>query len=171
MKTVKVWDPLVRGVHWTLVVCVFGDFALNEAGGVVHRWLGFAAAGLVVLRLIWGFFGTPHARFSDFFPTPSRLVPYFGALLRGREPRMVGHNPLAALMMLILMALVLALGVTGFLLGTDAFWGSDSMLGIHDAVANTLIVLVTLHAAAAIIESIRQRENLVWSMVTGKKRP
>ncbi len=171
MKMVNVWDRLVRGVHWTLVVCVVGDFALNEPGGVVHRWLGYAAAGLVVLRLIWGFCGTPHARFSDFFPTPSRLVPYVRALLRGREPRMVGHNPLAALMMLTLLMLVLALGVTGFLLGTNTFWGSDSMLGIHDAIANTLIVLVVVHAAAAIIESIRHRENLVWSMVTGKKRP
>jgi cytochrome b len=171
MKMVKVWDPLVRGVHWTLVVCVIGDFALNEPGGVAHRWLGYAAAGLVVLRLIWGFFGTPHARFSDFFPTPSRLMPYVRALLRGREPRMVGHNPLAALMMLTLMVLLLALGVTGFLLGTDSFWGSDTMLGIHGAIANTLIVLVAMHAAAAIIESIRHRENLVWSMLTGKKRP
>ncbi|MEO8546241.1 MAG: cytochrome b/b6 domain-containing protein [Burkholderiaceae bacterium] len=168
---VKVWDPLVRGVHWSLVVCVIGDFALNEPGGATHRWLGYAAAGLVVLRLIWGFFGTPHARFSDFFPTPSRLFPYVRALLRGHEPRMVGHNPLAALMMLTLLVLVLALGVTGFLLGTDAFWGSESMLGIHEAIANTLIALVAVHAGAAIVESFRHRENLVWSMVTGKKRP
>lgn len=171
MKMVKVWDPLVRGVHWALVVCVIGDFALNEPGSAAHRWLGYVAAGLVVLRVMWGFFGTPHARFSDFFPTASRLVPYVRALLRGREPRMVGHNPLAALMMLTLLVLVLALGVTGFLLGTDAFWGSESMLGFHDVLANTLILLVAVHAAAAIIESIRHRENLVWSMVTGKKRP
>jgi cytochrome b len=144
MKMMKVWDPLVRGVHWALVVCVIGDFTLNEPGGTAHRWLGYAAAGLVALRLIWGFFGTRHARFSDFFPTPSRLVPYVRALLRGREPRMVGHNPLAGLMMLTLLILVLA---------------------------NTLIALVVIHAAAAIIESFRHRENLVWSMVTGKKRP
>jgi cytochrome b len=171
MKMMKVWDPLVRGVHWALVVCVIGDFTLNEPGGTAHRWLGYAAAGLVALRLIWGFFGTRHARFSDFFPTPSRLVPYVRALLRGREPRMVGHNPLAGLMMLTLLILVLALGFTGFLLGTDTFWGSESLLGIHEAIANTLIALVVIHAAAAIIESFRHRENLVWSMVTGKKRP
>ena len=60
---------------------------------------------------------------------------------------------------------------TGFVVWTASFWGSDTMLGIHDAIDNTLIVLVAMHAAAAIIESIRHRENLVWSMLTGKKRP
>jgi cytochrome b len=60
--------------------------------------------------------------------------------------------------------------VTGFLLGTDAFWGDDLMRGIHEWIANVLIGLVGLHALAAVVESIRHRENLVWSMITGKKR-
>ena len=97
LKTIKVWDPLVRLFHWTLVVCVIGNFALNEAGEKVHRWMGYTAAGVVVLRVLWGFFGSLHARFSDFFPTPSRVTPYVKALVRGKAPRMVGHNPVAAM--------------------------------------------------------------------------
>ncbi|HAL38507.1 MAG TPA: cytochrome B [Polaromonas sp.] len=170
VKTIKIWDPLVRAIHWTLVVCVISNFALKEGGDALHHWLGYIAAGAVILRVLWGFVGTRHARFADFFPTSSRLVPYLNALVRRQEPRMLGHNPAAAVMMLTLMALVLALGVTGFLLGTDTFWGDDLMKGIHEWTANVLIGLVGLHALAAVVESIRHRENLVWSMITGKKR-
>lgn len=170
MSTTKVWDPVVRISHWTLVACVIGNYALNEAGESLHQWMGYAAVVAVMLRIVWGFVGTQHARFSDFFPTPARLSPYMRALLRGNEPRSVGHNPAGALMMLVLMALIVALGCTGYLMETDAFWGNEGMQNLHSILANTLITLVCVHAAAAVVESMRHRENLIWSMVTGKKR-
>lgn len=136
----------------------------------MHCWLGYVAAGVVILRVLWGFVGSRHARFSDFFPTHLRLVHYLKTLVRGQEPRMLGHNPAAAVMMLTLMALVLALGVTGFLLDTDAFFGDDLMKGIHALISNVLIGLVGLHAVAAIVESLRHGDNLVCSMIIEKKR-
>ena len=169
MKTIRVWDPLVRVLHWTLVACVLGNL-LNESGETLHRALGYTATGVVLTRLVWGFVGSRHARFADWFPSPARLLPYLRELIRLRAPRHIGHNPAGAVMMLALLALVLALGATGYLMTTDAFFGEEWVEEVHEALANALIAAVALHVAAALFESWRHRENLVASMLHGRKR-
>lgn len=169
-RTVRVWDPVVRLIHWTVVVAVSLNLFILKPGRLYHRYVGYVVIGAVLIRLVWGFVGTRHARFSDFFPTPGRLIPYVKALLRGEEPRHIGHNPAAAVMMLALLVLLLATGITGWMTTLDAFWGEDWLEELHGGFANAIMVLALVHAAAAIIESLRHRENLVWSMVTGRKR-
>ena len=169
MNTIRVWDPLLRALHWTLVACVLGNL-LNESGETLHRALGYTASGVVMARLVWGFVGPRRARFADWFPTPARLLPYLRALLQGRAPRHIGHNPAGAVMMLALLALVLGLGTTGYLMTTDAFFGEDWLEEIHEALADVLVGSVALHVAAALFESWRHRENLVASMLHGRKR-
>ena len=168
MKTIRVWDPLVRLLHWTLVICVLSNL-LNENGESIHRWLGYTASVVVFVRFIWGFVGPQYARFSDWFPTPSRLFPYVKALLRNEAPRHIGHNPAGAVMMLALMALVLSLGATGYLMTTDAFFGEEWLEEIHEGLSNILIGSVILHVGAALFESWKHGENLVASMAHGRK--
>ncbi len=168
MKKIRVWDPHVRILHWTLVACVFGNL-LNESGYPIHRALGMLASAVVVIRIVWGFVGTPHARFSDWLPWPSRLIPYLKALLRNRAPRHIGHNPAGALMMLALMALVLGLGISGFLMTTDAFYEDETLLAVHQTLVGILTGAILLHVAGALFESWKHRENLVASMIHGDK--
>ena len=104
-RTVRVWDPVVRLFHWTVVIAVCLNLFVLKPGRLYHRYAGYVVIGAVLIRLVWGFIGTRHARFGDFFPTPSRLIPYLKALFRREEPRHLGHNPAAAVMMLALMAL------------------------------------------------------------------
>ncbi|MFN4103497.1 MAG: cytochrome b/b6 domain-containing protein [Tepidimonas sp.] len=91
------------------------------------------------------------------------------ALLRGVPDDHPGHNPLGALMMLLLMALVLALALTGWLQSTDALWGEEWVEELHEGLANTLLVAAGLHAAAAIVMGRLQRVHLVRAMITGVK--
>ena len=169
-RTVRVWDPVVRLFHWTVVTaCVLNLFILRP-GKLYHRYVGYVVIAAVLIRLVWGFVGSHHARFADFFPTPGRLIPYLRDLLAGRDQRHIGHNPAAAVMMLGLMALLLATAVTGWMSTLDAFWGEDWLEELHGGLANAILVLALIHAAAAIVESLRHRENLVWAMVTGRKR-
>jgi len=165
----RVWDPFVRGFHWSLVACVVLNQWLLEEGDPPHRWVGYAAATLVGLRVIWGFVGTRHARFADFWPTRARLRAHLGAWRRGEHPATPGHNPLGALMMLTLMALVLLLGLTGWLMGTDRFWGDQTLESLHTWMADALIALAGLHAAAALVMGRLERTRLVKAMVTGVK--
>ncbi len=151
------------------MLCVLANL-VNEGGSDWHRRAGYVASAIVVLRCIWGVVGPRHARFADWWPTPARLLPYLRALLRGQAPRMLGHNPAGAVMMLVLLMLVMTLGLSGYMMGSDAFWGEEWLEELHEGVANTLIAAVSLHVLAAIIESIRHRENLPLAMINGYKR-
>lgn len=165
----RVWDPFVRVFHWSLVSTVVLNQWVLEEGERPHRWLGYAAAVLVLLRVVWGFIGPRYARFSDFWPTPTRLRHHLRAWFQGDEIHVSGHNPLGALMMLALMLLVLLLALTGWLQGTDRFWGNEALRDAHESLADSLIGLAGLHAAAAIVMGRLERTRLVKAMITGVK--
>ena len=167
---VRVWDPLVRIFHWSLVAAFFGAWFLGEDGGALHQALGYTVLGPVAFRLVWGTVGSRHARFADFVPTPRRLAGYARDMLARREARHLGHNPAGAVMILALLTLLAATGATGWLQTTDAFWGSEWLDRVHALLAHATLVLVGLHVAGVIYSSLRHRENLVRAMVTGRKR-
>jgi cytochrome b len=73
-------------------------------------------------------------------------------------------------MMLLLIVLLVATATTGCMTTLDAFWGEKWLERLHGTIANSIIVLAFIHGGAAILESWRHRENLVWSMVTGRKK-
>jgi cytochrome b len=166
---VPVWDRFVRVFHWALVGCVLTNFFIVDDGETVHQWVGYTATALVVARVVWGFVGTRHARFADFFPTPARLRAHLRRMARREPDPSVGHNPLGALMMLALMALVLGLGLTGFLQTTDRFWGVEWMQDLHETIGQSLMALAGLHALAALAMGRIERTRLVRAMVTGVK--
>lgn len=164
-----VWDRFVRFFHWSLVTCVLLNCFVLEQGEWQHRWVGYLACALVTARLVWGFVGTRHARFADFFPTPARVKHHVSALLAARPDTHAGHNPLGALMMLLLMALVLSLGLTGWLQGTDAYFGDERLQDLHRYLGNALMLSAGLHAASAIVVGRLERTRLIKAMVTGVK--
>lgn len=166
---VLVWDRFVRFFHWALVSCVILNFTWLEEGEAAHQWVGYFATALVVLRIVWGFVGTAHARFASFFPTPRRLRAHWEELRTGRHGATLGHNPAGAVMMLTLMSVVLSLGVTGYLQGLDAFWGDEWLQDLHEWLANGLIALAGLHALAALVMGRLEHTNLVAAMITGRK--
>jgi cytochrome b len=167
---VQVWDGVVRLFHWIVVTgCVLDLFVLDD-GKAAHRFVGYVVAGALTLRFLWGILGPGHARFADFVPSLTTLKRYLTALLRGGEPRYIGHNPAGALVMLTLMGLLAAVSITGWMLTLDAYFGDKALEELHEGIANFIFVLAGLHAAAAIYEGRRHKENLVWAMVTSRKR-
>ncbi|MCB1777298.1 MAG: cytochrome b/b6 domain-containing protein [Candidatus Competibacteraceae bacterium] len=166
---VRVWDPFIRIFHWSLVTCVAVNYFVMDDGETLHQWLGYLASALVVARIVWGFIGPRYARFSGFLPTPARLKHHVNNLLSGQQDDYPGHNPVGALMMIMMMALVLALGVTGFMQTLDAFWGEEWLQELHEVLASTLIFCAGFHALAAIVMSYFERTNLIKAMFTGVK--
>jgi cytochrome b len=168
---VLVWDLFVRLFHWSLLVLIV--LALLSHGGLLdlHRLAGYGIAALIAARLVWGFIGSQHARFASFVPTPPALMRYLGQLLRGREPRSLGHNPAGAAMVLVLMAVIIAITVTGLLLDTSSYRDYRPLHAWHDALSDALLVLAAIHLVGVLYTSIRHRENLVRAMLTGRKRP
>ena len=167
---IRVWDGPIRIFHWGLVASMAVAYLTSEDAESPHHWAGYVALALVAFRVVWGFIGSEHARFADFVPRPATLLDYVGRLARGREPRHLGHNPAAAVMIVFLIAMVVTIGSTGWLMTTDWGWGSELLEEVHGSAVNLTLGAIALHVAAAIFESVRHRENLILSMLTGYKR-
>lgn len=172
MATVKVWDLFVRIFHWSLVASFAVAFFSGEDRDLraLHLWAGYAGAALVGLRILWGFAGTHYARFGQFVRAPRTILSYVRDVAMGREARYLGHNPAGGAMIVLLLLSMLGLGITGHLLTTDTFFGSESMAELHEIIANGMVLLVGLHVAGVLFESVRHHENLARAMVTGRKR-
>jgi cytochrome b len=149
----------------------------------LHVYAGYAVFGLVLLRVLWGIMGTPHARFGDFVYRPSRVIAFIKDTLARRARRYLGHNPAGGAMILLMLISLLLVSVTGFAVyGIEKGAGPLAMLGgsgefledvfeeVHEFFANFMILLVVVHVAGVIAESLIHRENLVTAMVNGRKR-
>ncbi len=171
--TQPVWDRLVRTLHWTLVASVtlawLSTIALLSAIGFTHQAAGYVALAAVLLRIVWGFGPSRHARFARFVRGPSATLAYARAVAARREPRYLGHNPLGAWMALALMGCVIGLALTGWLYTTDRFFGDETVDAIHQVLAWTLLALVATHLVGVIFTSLRHRENLIRAMFDGRK--
>jgi cytochrome b len=171
----KVWDLLVRLLHWSLVLAVATAWLSTMAMGIgrAHEPAGYVALGVVATRLLWGGLGprtaAHYARFTQFVRTPAAVWRYARQLPSHREPRYIGHNPLGGWMVLTLLGCVASTGITGWLLNTDRFWGDDTLGAVHHWLAWTLLALIALHVLGVVMTSWRHRENLVAAMVTGRK--
>ncbi|MDP1731970.1 MAG: cytochrome b/b6 domain-containing protein [Devosia sp.] len=167
---VKVWDPLVRVFHWGLVLSFAVAWLSADHGRTLHQWAGYAAGGLIALRLVWGMLGTRYARFSQFVRSPAAIVRYLGDIATGRENRYLGHNPAGGIMIVALIVTMGALATTGWMMTTDQFFGYEWVEDSHEFLANLLLALVGLHIAGVALAGLRHRENLVAAMLTGRKR-
>lgn len=115
-ETVKVWDPVVRVFHWSLVAAFTIAYLSADEASALHTWSGYAVLALVLFRILWGFIGSRHARFSDFIYSPSVILTYAKDTVFGGPKRYIGHNPLGGLMILFMLTSLLATGLTGLAL-------------------------------------------------------
>jgi cytochrome b len=181
-REVYVWDPFVRIFHWTLVVAFTVAYLLTGEDVLkVHVWAGYVVGALVVARVIWGFMGPEHARFSDFVYSPGASLRYVRDLILFKAERHLGHSPGGGAMVVTLLIFLAATVITGLVVyGGDQQAGplagmftkefGESFEEAHEVIANITLGLVIAHIAAVILASFVFRENLPRAMITGYKR-
>jgi cytochrome b len=199
-----VWDPLVRFGHWVLVAAFAVAYLSAEeeadAPDPLHVWGGYVVGAIVVLRVVWGFVGTRHPRFSDFVRSPIVALGYFRDLLYGRARRYVGHSPAGGAMVIALLVCLAATAATGLIaygeegkgplaavMASDANANgnetehralaktngeqTESAIGeLHGLLANITVALVVAHIFGVAVASVVHKENLVLAMIAGRKR-
>jgi cytochrome b len=178
-RTLRIWDLPTRLFHWFLVVCIAGAVICVNIGGNLMQWhayFGYAALSLVLFRVLWGFIGAVHSRFTTFVPSPQRLI----AFLSGKEGSGLGHNPLGSLSVIALLLVVGIQASTGLFTDDDiAFQGplakyvpnaTVSLLSsIHALNSNILFGLIGLHLLAIAYYQWVKRESILMPMIQGDK--
>lgn len=143
----------------------------------LHETLGYVTLGVLFFRLYWGFAGSTTARFTHFVKGPRELASY----LRGESPAPIGHNPLGALSVLLLLGLMIvetAFGLfaedidgeeSGALARYVSYETADWARDWHASLFNLLLALIAIHLLAILFYLLVKRDNLVGPMVTGRK--
>jgi cytochrome b len=178
-----IWDLPVRVFHWLLVLAVLGSYITHRLGlswFKYHLWCGYTVLVLVTARILWGFVGTRHARFGAFLRGPGAMWRYLISWKSGTL-HAVGHNPLGAWMVVVLLLLLLGQALTGLfandqIANTGPLFGyvsghtSDQLSSWHHWIFNVLLGAIGLHVLAVLIYRLVRREDLVTPMITGRKR-
>ena len=181
-RDIPVWDPAVRLFHWSLAGAFLLAYITEDDWEMLHVNAGYLIGILIVLRLLWGFIGTSHARFTDFVRSPREVMAYLTDAIRFRAARYIGHNPAGGAMILALLTCLSLTVLTGIALyGTTDFAGplagvwrgeqaADILEEVHEIGANLTLLLVVLHLVGVLFSSLEHGENLIKSMVTGRKK-
>ncbi|APE45532.1 cytochrome B [Sulfitobacter alexandrii] len=168
-REVSVWDPLVRLIHWGLALAILVNGALADGESRTHALIGYIALSLLAMRMLWALIGPPNARFSAFPPSPLRALRHARAMFGGDRRVHLSHNPIGALMVYNLWLSVLAIGVTGYMMTTLAYFGVDWVEKAHETIFDWLLISVALHVAGVAFDTWHSGINLVKAMVNGRK--
>lgn len=180
-STVKVWDPLIRVFHWSLVFFFLLAFITGDDWEALHVQTGYAASLLIAFRLLWGLVGTRNARFLTFVKSPAVMLAYVKSLLSFKVPHYLGHNPLGAAMVVVLLLSIALVSFSGMVLiagegsgplaGTFlSSWNGDWIEEVHEFFANFTLLMVVIHISGVIFSSLLEGENLAKAMMTGRKK-
>lgn len=177
----SVWDPLIRIFHWSLALFFVVAYLSEDHRETLHIYAGYTVILLVIFRLVWGVIGTHYARFTNFIVGPRAVTGYLKQMGTGTAPRHIGHNPAAAAMIVSLLVFLMLTAFFGMILlageGGGPLAGTwfatlpeDSVEEVHEFFANGTLLLVLLHVMGVFTSSLMHRENLVLSMIHGRKR-
>ena len=178
-KIIRVWDLPIRLFHWFLVVFITGSFVSINLGDEFIQWhayFGYSILVLLVFRIVWGFVGSTHARFTSFFPTKKAILDY----LSGSSPRVLGHNPIGAISVFALLFALSIQVITGLFVDDEvSFKGplekyvpssvSSFLSQIHEGNQVVILTLITIHIAAIIFYKKFKAEDLIKPMISGDK--
>ena len=179
----RLWDAPVRLMHWLLVICIAVCWWTGTHDELqYHLYSGYAILWLVLMRLYWGVVGSSTARFVNFVRGPRAVVTYARGLHKRNSTPTHGHNPLGAISVLLLLGLVLAVVVFGlFSVDVDGLYSGPlssyvsfstgrHLAHLHYKMFVDLFVVICVHVLAVIFYYFYKRHNLLFPMITGKRR-
>lgn len=172
MRNRLVYDLPLRLFHWLFAALFIVAFLVAKTVDdeslvfSYHMLAGLLLGFLVCLRIIWGFVGTQHSRFSGFALHPRDLLAYFKGILSGDKRKWAGHNPASSWAAIVMFALALGLGVTGYLMASGQ---KEAFEDVHELLANGFLVVVLMHIAGVVLHVLRHQDGIAMSMIDGAK--
>lgn len=168
MTKQMIWPLSVRLIHWAVALTVVLNAFILEVGDDAHRYLGYFAVVIILVRVGIGIFGKGLEAFSALPLAPREIGRFAGALLKGKHLSYPGHNPMASLTYIAIWLMVIGLGVSGWLMGLDRFWGNETLEDVHEILSNVLLGLVVIHLLGVILDSVVHKRKTWMAMISGK---
>jgi cytochrome b len=181
MRKIVIWDAATRLFHWLTALLVLTAYVTWRLNWMVwHAWAGYGVLALVLFRILWGFFGSATARFSQFLSSPGAAMGHVTHLFRREPDRQAGHNPAGGWMVLLLLALLLGETLTGVYVNNDvAIEGpftevvsagvANLITDLHEIFWQVLLAAIALHVLAVFAYWAAKDQNLFLPMITGRK--
>lgn len=136
---VFVWSRKIRLFHWInviaiLLLIVIGTIIFNgKILGVstdgkvllktIHVLVGYVFASNLIIRLIIGFVGKKHERWSKVLPFTKGFKAELIEFKQGKKTAYKGHNPAGKLMVLALLCVMSVQMISGLVIaGTDIYY-------------------------------------------------
>lgn len=172
MRNRLIYDLPTRLFHWLFAGLFIAAFLITKTVDdespvfSYHMLAGLILALTVLLRIVWGFVGSKHSRFSSFALHPKELVAYFTGILSGDKRKWAGHNPASSWATLAMIALSLGLGLTGYLMASGQ---KETFEDVHELLANGFLVVVLMHIAGVVLHALRHRDGVAMTMIDGAK--
>lgn len=177
MKT-KVWSLSIRLFHWFLAIGFTSAYILgdDENSRNLHYAFGLFVGTLIIFRILYGIIGPKYANFKD-FPLGFRSIVNFIKGYFSKENFMIGHNPIASIVMILIFVVGLLCSFSGYMLyskeGAALFttgMNEEFLEEIHEIFANLFLILVGLHIVGLISDMIfHGKIKTIFSIFTGYK--
>ena len=173
MKPHKIYDLPTRLFHWLFAGLFIAAYAIAQTVDdestlfAYHMILGLIMAAVLLIRIVWGFIGSEYARFSSFELAPQKVIRYFKGILTGTSERSVGHNPAsswAAIVMMVVGVVLVGSGIQ-MALGSE----SEFFEEVHEIAGTVFVITAIAHVLGIVLHTIRHRDPIGMSMLTGSK--
>lgn len=173
LKNVLIYDLPTRIFHWLFAGLFVSSFIIVQVYDdesrfyPYHMILGLILSATVILRVSWGILGSHYSRFTSFELNPLKLLDYLKNVFSTKSQKYLGHNPASSYAALLMMTCALLLAFTGFQMSIKN--NKDFYEEIHEVCSNVFVVTAVLHILGIIIHTLKHRDRIALSMISGKK--
>src|SRR5512143_1865420 len=166
-------DAPTRMFHWLFASTFLGAYvtAESEHWRLLHVTLGYAFAGLLGFRVLYGIFGPRQARLGLLWRRLAGAPAWLRSLRLARSFSAINwrqaQNLSVALAIVTMLALVAPLVLSGY--GAYNDWG-HWLEEVHEFFGNAFLTVVLAHLGLIAGVSVLRRQNQALPMLTGRVR-
>ena len=143
-KEILVWDWPTRAFHWSLTLTFWGLGSQPKQAwrASTHMFLGYMMLSLLLFRILWGFVGTRHAKFSSFLVSPRVFFSSLQNLFSRRSEDHIGHGPSGGWATVLIISVLLVQAISGLFISDDIFNDGPYHGSVSDGVASFMAICI-----------------------------
>lgn len=168
----RVTDSAMRMFHWLFALSFLGAYltADGERWRALHVTLGYALAGLLVFRVVYGLFDPRQAGLGTMWRRLGGARAWAQSVARSDSIAAInwrqGQNLLMTLATATLLGIVVPVTLSGYATYND--WGGEWLEALHEFLGNAFLAVLLGHVALIAALSLLRRRNLAAPMLTGR---